>query len=327
MERSAHGHYGNRVADLPLHPPLDARRTGMLDVGDGHRLYWEESGAPDGLPVVYVHGGPGSGCAPLYRRFFHPRRHRIILFDQRGAGRSTPYAGVDANTTAHLIADMERLRVHLGIDRWLIFGGSWGSTLGLAYGQAHPDRCLGFILRGVFLFGAHEVDWFLSGMGHIFPEAAEAFLAALPAAERDRPLASYYRRLCDPDPAVHGPAARAWTAYEEACSRLVPRQAAPGPAGTGMGNLAMARLEAHYMINNGFMAPGALLDGVPRIAHLPCAIVQGRYDIVCPPRTAHALHRAWPGSTLRMIPDAGHSALEPGTRDALIAAADAFRAR
>ncbi|MGC2857253.1 prolyl aminopeptidase [Novispirillum sp. DQ9] len=315
MERSGTGH--NASADW--FPPLEPRRHGMLDVGDGHHLYWEESGNPDGVPVVYVHGGPGAGCAPAYRRFFDPARTRIILFDQRGAGRSRPYAAVEANTTAHLIADMEALRRALGVDRWLLFGGSWGSTLALAYGQAHPERCLGFVLRGVFLFTAREVDWFLTGMGRLFPEAAAAFLDHLPAAERAEPLGSYHRRLCDPDPAVHGPAAQAWTAYEDACSRLLPRGTGGGP-----GNLAMARLEAHYMMHGGFLEEGALLAGIDAVRHLPCVIVQGRYDIVCPPEAAWALHRAWPGSVLRMIPDAGHSALEPGTCRALVAAAGAL---
>lgn len=306
-------------------PHIEPRRTGMLDVGDGHSLYWEESGAPDGIPVVYVHGGPGAGCAPAYRRFFDPARYRIVLFDQRGAGRSRPYASVNANTTPHLIADMERLRTHLGVERWLVFGGSWGSTLALAYGEAHPARCLGFILRGVFLFTAREVDWFLTGMGRLFPEAAEAFLDHLPPEERTAPLEAYYRRLCDPQPMVHGPAASAWTGYEDACSRLVPR--ATGGGGGGAANLAMARLEAHYMMHGGFLDEGELLARLDTIAHLPCTIVQGRYDVVCPAETAWAVHRAWPGSRLHMVPDAGHSALEPGTRAALVAATVSFADR
>lgn len=314
MERAETGH----TSGQDWYPPIEPRHHGMLDVGDGHRVYWEDSGSPDGTAVLYVHGGPGAGSAPGYRRFFDPRRTRIVLFDQRGAGRSRPYADITANTTDHLVADMERLRIHLGIERWLLFGGSWGSTLALAYGQAHPERCLGFILRGVFLFRAREVEWFLSGMGRLFPEAAQAFRDALPPAERDSLLSNYTRRLCDPNPAVHGPAAQAWTAYEEACSRLIPRPAAP--PGTGPASLAMARLEAHYMTHGGFLAEGQLLDRVERIAHLPCTIVQGRYDIVCPPESAYALHLAWPGSILHMIPDAGHSALEPGTRAALVAA-------
>jgi proline iminopeptidase len=316
------------VDDSFLHPPQAARRQGHLPVGDGHVLYWEESGAADGLPVVYLHGGPGAGCAPAYRRFFDPARYRVILFDQRGAGRSTPYASVEANTTAHLVADLESLRRHLGIDRWLLFGGSWGATLALAYGQAHPEAALGFILRGVFLFRRHEVEWFLHGMGRFFPEARRRYVEALPPGERETLLDSYYTRLCDADPAVHGPAARAWVAYEDACSKLLPRETDDrgGSSGGGGGpaNLAMARIEAHYMRHGGFLDEGALLAGVDRVRHLPCAVVQGRYDMICPPATAMDLHRAWPGSRLTVVAEAGHSALEPGIRAALVAAADAF---
>lgn len=325
MENPAASPTSPSVTEDGLYPVLQPRRTGWLDVGSGHSLYWEECGAPDGIPVVYLHGGPGGGCAPTYRRFFDPARYRIILFDQRGAGRSRPYAGVMANTTAHLVSDIEALRKHLGVDAWLAFGGSWGSTLALAYGQAFPERTLGFILRGVFLFTAREVDWFLHGMGRLFPEAASLFREALPVEEQGDLLASYYARLTSPDPAVHGPAAQAWTAYEDACSRLLPREMR---SGLGGGSLSMARIEAHYMLNAGFLAADdQLLAGVDRIRHLPCEIVQGRYDVVCPAEAAHALHRAWPGSVLRMIADAGHSALEPGTRAALVRASDAFARR
>lgn len=315
------------LSDTPLYPPLPVRRQGYLNVGDGHSLYWEESGRPDGLPVIFLHGGPGSGCAPAYRRFFDPARYRIILFDQRGAGQSTPYASIKANTTGHLVADLERLRAHLRIDRWLVFGGSWGATLALAYGQAHPAAVLGFILRGVFLFRRQEVDWFLHGTGRFFPDAQAAFLAALPSEERDAPLPAYLRRLTDPDPQIHGPAAHAWVRYEDACSRLLPlpRPPVPPPPQSGIASLAMARIEAHYMSHGGFMDDGALLDGVDRIRHLPCTIVQGRYDMVCPPTSAWELHQRWPGSVLHMVPDAGHSALDPGIRAALVQATDAFQ--
>ncbi|MQX36573.1 prolyl aminopeptidase [Roseospira navarrensis] len=299
-----------------LHPPIDPFESGVLDVGDGHSLYWEQCGAPDGVPVLFLHGGPGAGIAPSYRRFFNPTRHRAVLFDQRGCGRSAPRADITANTTWHLVADIERLREHLGIARWHVVGGSWGSTLALAYGQAHPEHCLGFVLRGIFLFRAQEVDWFLNGMGVFFPEARAAFLDFLPEEERASPLESYYRRLCDPHPSVHGPAAVAWSRYEESCSRLVPRLGENSAAAC----LPLARMEAHYMMHHGFMDEAQLLRDVGRIAHLPATLIQGRYDMVCPPVTAQALHQAWPGSRLDMVPDAGHAAMEPGIRRAIVRA-------
>ena len=204
---------GERSGEGQLYPPFDARRHGWLSVDDPHRLYWEESGNPNGIPVIFLHGGPGAGCAPMHRRFFDPAHYRIVLFDQRGAGRSSPNADLTNNTTAHLIADVEALRQCLGVERWLVFGGSWGSTLALAYGQAHPDRCLGFILRGIFLFRPREVEWFLYDMGRIFPEAGRAFMGFLSPEEQRAPLESYYRRLTDPSPAVHMPAAQAWCGY------------------------------------------------------------------------------------------------------------------
>jgi proline iminopeptidase len=322
----------NAEAAVPhWYPPITPRAEGWLDVDGGHRVYWEESGVPDGIPVVFVHGGPGAGCGPVHRRFFDPGRYRIILFDQRGAGRSEPRASVTDNTTQHLIADMEQLREHLRVERWLVFGGSWGSTLALAYGQAHPRRCLGFILRGVFLCRQSETDWFLNGMGGFFPEAEQWFKNFIPISERHDVLAAYRRRLLDDDPAVHGPAARVWTAYEDACARLLPRFPPAEAPGTGtegvrVEGLSMARLEAHYIANKGFVAEGQLLTEIGRIAHLPCIIVQGRYDVVCPPRSAYEVHRAWPGSRLVMVDDAGHSALEPGTQAALVAACDDFAA-
>lgn len=305
---------------------VDTHASGFLDVGDGHHLYWEECGNPEGIPVVYIHGGPGAGCAPVHRTFFNPSRYRIVLFDQRGAGRSLPYACIHANTTKHLIDDMEALRVFLGIDRWLLFGGSWGSTLALAYGQAYPDRVLGFVLRGVFLFTRAEVDWFLNGMQHFYPEAARFFYEFLPEDERSVCLESMYRRLCDPDPAIHGPAADAWARYEDACARLVPLPFIPSIVredGQSC-SLAIARLEAHYMIHKGFIAENQLLDCLETVRHLPCHIVQGRHDVICPPRAAYALHQAWPSSALVMVPDSGHAAMEASLRSALVAAVDVF---
>jgi proline iminopeptidase len=313
---------GERELLGDLYPPIEPHRHGWLGVGGAHRLYWEESGNPQGVPALFLHGGPGAGCAPVHRRFFDPRHYRIVLFDQRGSGRSAPYADITDNTTADLVADIESLRRHLGVERWLVFGGSWGSTLALAYGQTHPERCLGFILRGVFLFRPQEVAWFLSGMGTIFPEAERAFRQFLPETERADPLAAYHRRLTDPDPAIHLPAAQSWCAYEEACSRLI---AEPGDGRRGPASLSMARIEAHYMVNDGFLAENQLLRDLPRLHGLPATIVQGRYDIVCPIASADTLIRTWPGATYQIVPDGGHSAMEPGIRSALVEAANRFR--
>lgn len=307
---------------MDLFPPVEPNASGMLEVGDGHTLYWEESGNPRGVPVLFVHGGPGAGCAPAYRRFFDPRFWRIILFDQRGCGRSLPAASVHANTTQALVADMEALRCLLGVERWVLFGGSWGSTLALAYGQSHPDRALAFVLRGIFLCRPQEIDWFMTGMGIFFPEARRRFAAHV-AEDGGDELQAWYRRLTDPDPAIHRPAARVWCSYEEACARLVPRgevMESDGPA-----SLAMARLECHYMVHGGFLAPDQLLRDMHRIRHLPASIVQGRYDMVCPPASAWDLSRAWPAARLTMVPDAGHSAMEPGIRLALVGAMEGLK--
>lgn len=308
---------------MDLFPPVEPNATGMLEVGDGHTLYWEESGNPRGLPVLFVHGGPGAGCAPAYRRFFDPRFWRIVLFDQRGCGRSLPNAALHANNTQALVADMEMLRRHLGIERWVLFGGSWGSTLALAYGQANPERALAFVLRGIFLCRPQEIEWFMTGMGTFFPEAQRRFAAHV-AGDDGPPLQAWYRRLTDPDPAVHGPAARVWCGYEEACARLVPR--GEMAEGDGVACLSMARLECHYMINDGFLQPDQLLRQLGRIRHLPATIVQGRYDMVCPPVSAWDLAREWPGARLTMVPDAGHSAMEPGIRLALVGAMEGLKA-
>ena len=309
-----------------LYPAIEAQQSGFLKTGSLHTLYWEESGNADGVPVVFLHGGPGAGTAPTYRRFFDPNHYRIILMDQRGSGRSTPEAEVRDNTTGHLIADLEHLREQLSIERWVVFGGSWGSTLALAYGQAHPDRCIGFILRGIFLFSDQEVDWFMHGMKQVFPEAWRAFSNHIPTEERSDLLKAYYARLTDTNPETHQPAAAAWCAYENACSSLIPsagrhRQKATYYAGA----LSMARLEAHYMINQGFLAPNQLLEGMKAIAKHPAIIVQGRYDMVCPIITADKLAQIWDGAAYRIIADAGHSSMEPGVQSALINATDEFR--
>jgi proline iminopeptidase len=299
--------------------------SGMLAVDNRHTLYWEQSGNPDGVPVVFLHGGPGAGSAPVHRRFFDPSFYRIIIFDQRGAGRSLPLGEVTDNTTAHLVEDLEKLRLHLGVRQWLVFGGSWGSTLALAYGQRYPERCLGFILRGVFLGRDEEVQWFLQGMKAVFPEAWRDFVGHLPPAERHDVLGNYYRRLIDPDPAQHQPAARAWSRYEAACSTLYPGSRGPLEAEGGGFALALSRIEAHYFVNRIFLPAGWPWRELHRIRHLPCTIVQGRYDIVCPPVTADELRQAWPEVNCVIVPDAGHSALEPGIRAALVNATEAFR--
>ena len=309
-----------------LYPEIEPYASGMLALGAGHEMYWEQCGNPEGEPIVFLHGGPGAGAAAAHRRFFDPRHYRIVIFDQRGCGRSRPFASVHDNTTDHLIADMETLRTHLGIDKWLLFGGSWGSTLALAYGICWPERCSGFILRGIFLGTRREVEWFLNGMGMIFPEARRAFCEFLPCGERNDLLGNYYRRLTDVDPRVHGPAAAAWSRYESACSNLIPRPDDTGSA-AGRQALALARIEAHYFVHDVFLPRRGLLASLGPLKNHPAIIVQGRYDMVCPIATADALARAWPGAEYVIIPDAGHSALEPGIRTVLVRATETMKNR
>ncbi|MCC6377826.1 MAG: prolyl aminopeptidase [Burkholderiales bacterium] len=311
----------------PLFPEIEPFAAGRISVDPRHTLYWEECGNPEGVPIVFLHGGPGGGCLPHHRRFFDPAFWRIVLVDQRGAGRSTPSAEIADNTTWHLVADLERLRSQRGIENWALFGGSWGSTLALAYAESFPERSTGLVLRGVFLASAGEIDWFMNGMGRIFPEAHERFASFLPADERGDLLAGYHRRLTDPDPAVHGPAAAAWDAYESDCSTLLPRAEGSPAFENAAVALAIARIEAHYFVHNGFLADGELLGNAHRIEHLPCTIVQGRYDVICPPVTAHALARAWPSAELVMVPGAGHSVREPGIARALVAAVERLKTR
>ena len=310
-----------------LYPEIEPDATGRLAVDPRHALYWESSGNRYGVPVVFLHGGPGGGCLPYHRRFFDPGFWRIVLFDQRGAGHSAPYAEVADNTTWHLVADMERLRAHIGVDRWLLFGGSWGSTLALAYAQAYPERCLGLVLRGIFLARPAEIEWFMEGMRVVFPEAWREFAAFLPASERADLLGSYYRRLNDPDPGVHLPAAQAWDRYEGACVSLLPDALPPRADESPLASLAIARIEAHYFVNRAFLADDELLQQVDRIRHLPCTIVQGRYDVVCPPITADTLAQAWPEAEYIVVPDAGHSIREPGITRELVAAVERMRVR
>jgi proline iminopeptidase len=290
-------------------------------------MYWEQSGNPHGIPVLFLHGGPGAGAAPAHRRFFDPARYRIVIFDQRGSGRSTPLGELKDNTTPHLVADIERLRQHLKIERWLVFGGSWGSTLALAYGEAHPARCIGFILRGVFLCRASEIDWFIHGLRNFFPEAWRRFVDAIPETERGDLLRAYYRRLTHPDAAVHMAAARAWSSYEGACSTLLP---SPDTVAYFAGDtvaLGLARIEAHYFTHDIFLPQNALLANVGRLRHIPCTIVQGRYDAVCPIVTADDLHNAWPEAEYIVVPAAGHSAWEPGISAELVRATERFKTR
>ena len=306
----------------PLHPHVEPHAHGMLDVGDGHRLRYEVSGNPDGQPVLFLHGGPGSGCKPEHRRFFDPRRWRIVLFDQRGAGGSTPSGSLVANTTQHLVADIEALRRHLGIARWVVFGGSWGSTLGLAYAAAHPGSCAGLILRGIWLARRRDIDWWMRGVRRIFPEYWEAFVGHLDPAERADVVAAYGRRLADPDPAIHMPAAVAWRGFDQKLSSL--RPAADDVAPPGSQTLAVARIEQHYVRNEAFLAEGELLRGVARFRHVPGVILHGRYDMIAPVDGAISLARAWPEAECRIIEDGSHSTGEPGMRNALLGAVDRF---
>ncbi|MBL8860498.1 MAG: prolyl aminopeptidase [Planctomycetes bacterium] len=309
-----------------LYPTPEHFRTGRLRVSRLHEIYWEESGNPGGKPVVFLHGGPGGGTTSAHRRFFDPRAYRIVLFDQRGCGQSTPYAEVRENTTWDLVADIEKLRAHLGIERWQVFGGSWGSTLALAYAEKHPDRVTELVLRGIFLLRKSEIDWFYQeGASWLFPEAWQHYLAAIPPAERGDLVRAYAQRLFSDDPAVNLPAAKAWSIWEGSTSKLLPDTEFAAKFGADATTLAFARIECHYFVNQGFFdVDGQLLRDVERIRHLPCVIVQGRYDVVCPIQSAYDLSRAWPEADLFVVPDAGHSAFEPGIARALVAATDRF---
>ena len=317
-----------------LYPSVEPRLSGRLEVGDGHRLYWEECGNPDGKPVVFVHGGPGGGCGPVHRRFFDPARYRIVLFDQRGCGRSTPHASaadadLSCNTTWHLVADLERLRVARGIERWQVFGGSWGSTLALAYAQTHPDVVTELVLRGIFTLRRSELDWYYNGgAANLAPQWWERFEAPLRARFGDLPagfdrIAGYHELLADPDPAVHRPAGVAWTTWEAATSTLEFSQALVDEFSDPAFALAFARIENHYFVHGGWLAEGQLIAGVDAIRSIPAVIVQGRYDLPCPARTAWDLHRAWPQADLRLV-QAGHAATEPAIAAELVRATDSF---
>lgn len=311
------------VADL--YPAVEPRVSGYLKVSQLHQIYWEEVGNPNGVPILFLHGGPGAGISPMHRCFFDPNFYRIILFDQRGAGKSLPRAEIKENTTQDLINDIEKLRQYLGIERWLIFGGSWGSTLGLVYGEEHPERCLGFILRGIFLGEQREIDWFIEGMGNFFPEARRKFMSILSWEEQNNPLVAYMDRLSHPDPAIHFEAARAWSLYEQSCSTLKADGGGLQNYSSSEDHLSLARLEAHYFVNKNFLSENAIIKNLHYIKNKPAIIIQGRYDIVCPIISADKLVNNWPGAQYKILTDAGHSALEPGIKQELVLATEMMK--
>ncbi len=305
-----------------LYPPLEPYASEWLAV-DGHEIYLEQSGHPAGIPAVFLHGGPGAGCDPIHRRFFDPARYRIILFDQRGAGRSRPHAELTHNTTWHLVADLELIRQRLGIERWLVFGGSWGSTLALAYAQTHPERVMALVLRGVFLCRPAEIAWFYQeGASWVFPDYWRDFLAPIPPEERGDLIGAYHRRLTGDNEIARLATAKAWSVWEGRTSTLLTNPAVQNHFAGAHFALALARIECHYFVNQSFLAPDQLLRDAHRLHGIPGIIVQGRYDLICPMRSAWELHQAWPDSELVVVPDAGHSAFEPGITAALVAATD-----
>ncbi|MDQ0468336.1 prolyl aminopeptidase [Labrys wisconsinensis] len=308
-----------------LYPEIEPYRTGRLDVGEGHSLYWELAGNPAGKPAVFLHGGPGAGCSPKHRRLFDPRRYNLLLFDQRGCGRSTPHAGLEANTTWHLVADIERLRREvIGAESWLVLGGSWGSTLALAYAQTHPGAVAALVLRGIFTLRRFELDWYYRrGASYFFPDKWEGFVRDLPPESLDDPILTYHRRLTGDDPAVRLAAARAWSVWEGETSSLLPEGPATSHAEEKFA-LAFARIENHYFVHGGWMEEGQLLRDAGKLAEIPGVIVQGRYDMVCPPITAWELSKRWPRAEFHLVNDSGHSFAEPGTLHRLIAATDRF---
>jgi len=311
-----------------LYPPIEPYSTGRLEVDSVHTLYYEECGDPQGKPVVFLHGGPGGGVNADYRRYFDPRAYRIVLFDQRGCGRSTPHASLEANTTWHLVSDIEVLRGHLGVDRWQVFGGSWGSTLALAYAQSHPGRITELVLRGLFTLRRSELLWFYQhGASEIFPDAWEAYQAPIPEAERDDMMGAYYRRLTGADTAVRQQCARAWSTWEGTTVSLLPSAKRQARFGEDDFSLSFARIECHYFIHGGFFErDDQLIHDLDKIRHIPAVLVQGRYDMCTPMRTAWEIHKAWPQADFRLLPDAGHAASEPGIVHELVTATDRFRA-
>jgi proline iminopeptidase len=309
-----------------LYPPIAPYADGYLQVSALHRIYYAEYGNPEGRPVVFLHGGPGGGCQPSYARYFDPQKWRIVLFDQRGCGNSTPFAELRDNSTWDLVADIERIREHLVIDAWAVFGGSWGSTLALAYGITHPSRCTAFFLRGIFLLRKKEIDWFYQeGCSKLFPEAWQQYLAVIPLEERHDLVAAYFKRLTSTDAQIRRQAAQAWSTWEGSTSKLIPDPVMIAHYGADDFAEAFARIECHYFVHRGFFdTDNYLIEQVSKIRHLPAIIVHGRYDVVCPVENAWELHQAWPEAELRIIADAGHSLSEVGITDALIEATDRF---
>lgn len=315
------------MAEDVLYPEIEPYRTGTLQVSPIHALYFEEVGNPKGVPVVFLHGGPGAGIGPKHRRFFDPAHYRVILFDQRGAGRSQPLAELEENTTEHLLNDIEMLRATVGVEKWLVFGGSWGSLLGLCYAIRWPERVSGLILRGIFLGRPHEVHWlYQEGASRVFPEAFERYLRIIPPAERGDLMAAYHKRLVSEDPVERMRAAQAWSLWEASVCKLIPDEAFLREMSADRQALSLARLENHYCRQGLFLpSPNHVLENAARLAGLRTLIIQGRYDMACPAESAWDLHRALPQSELRIVPDAGHSATEPSLMRELVRATDDFR--
>ncbi len=309
-----------------LYPPIEPYNDGYLQVSDIHTIYFEESGNREGKPVIFLHGGPGGGITPMYRQYFDPQKWRIVIFDQRGCGKSKPYAELRENTTWHLVNDIEKLRQYLKIDKWVVFGGSWGSTLSLAYSQTHPQSCKGLILRGIFMLRQKELQWFYQqGTSYIYPDAWEKYLQPIPKDERDDLISAYYRRLTSENDEIRLEAAKAWSVWEGSTSKLLPSEETSKRFGEDEFAEAFARIECHYFVNKGFFqSENQLINNVNKIRHLPAVIVQGRYDVVCPMITAWELHQVWPQAEFIVVPDAGHSMTEPGIKSSLLEATDKF---